>query len=103
MTHNEQTLRPIEDVVGEWRRSFGRVDLDTGAHPKYVDRQEDWLQEVLTTDRDAAYTMLREAVTKDFKVTDPDTKDHPLNELRNEIAENFLKSLDTIYGKTHTV
>lgn len=50
-THHglEKAHSEVEGLVGEWRRSFGKIDLNTGANPKYVDRQEDWLRAALTT------------------------------------------------------
>lgn len=89
MTHNEQTLRPVSEVVEE------------SCHPDvgYIDMAE----AALTTDRDAVYTMLREAVSK-MKLGGHHEEDKRIYSGGYDTAiDDILLLLDTIYGKTHTV
>lgn len=62
----------------------------------------------LTTERDAAYTMLREAVVNMEYSEDDADGNHSYDRARqNEgykyAQEDMLQLLDTIYGKIHTV
>lgn len=79
-THNEQTLRPVEAVEADLAKAQFLVP----------DEQREYRQSVLTTDRDAAYTMLKVAIDQE------PTINHMV------LKERVLQLLDTIYGKTPT-
>lgn len=94
-THNEQTLRPVEAVVEEnsWREIEGIPYLHTSE-----------LKTILTIDRDAAYTMLR-SIIEDLNANVPPSnfEEDNFDAGKHEAFYEALNSLDTIYGKTHTV
>jgi hypothetical protein len=115
---NEQTLRPVDGLVIETERQieatvterYGRED-DIPAAVRNV------IHTALTTDRDAAYTMLSgrvKALEKDFVCENGECSicgydcvytegfEHYC-EAYNTALSNVHELLDTIYGKTHTV
>jgi len=109
--YNEQTLRPIKDIAVEqhrrWLQKAATAQLK-GAEMTVLPfgYLQPAVAEALTTDRDAAYTLLRTAVKK-IESEIPTTFDQPF-ELAESVGkriapDSILTLLDTIYGKTHTV
>lgn len=114
--YNEQTLRPIEAVDAEFKKEFWRNHADGGVTASTPnnppegwdewknDPTEVWewlhykLADTLTTDRDAAYTMLRHGIEHSEAVGIMSNGDTTWVDMKD-----VLKLLDTIYSKTHTV
>jgi len=114
-THNEQTLRPaIEEVVNHVQWLLPGPDHKLNESGK--EQLRFMLDELLTTDRDAAYTMLREAIKIKKRDLGAIEQECHLNGVavgkrkraisvafgNNKALDDILLSLDTIYGKTHT-
>lgn len=73
--------------ANEWREEVEKEVKEGGVMYKshwYIKAEK--VQSLL--DQHSAHIV--ERIEKEVKVTDPDTKDHPLNELRNEVADQAI-------------